>query len=181
MNKYSHLIEIIKVVAIVFTSAIIVRYLVFQPFVVEGSSMEPTFTQGEYLLIDKLSYRLYEPNRGDVIVFRYPSNQKLFYIKRVIGLPGETVTISSGAVYIGGKLLREPYLGPNVTTLVNRSTQSSYEARLKEDEFFVMGDNRSMSSDSRDWGPLQRRFIIGRSSLVVFPTQSVRAVTAPSY
>src|SRR5687768_3464293 len=100
MRKFASLIEVIKVVAIVFLAAIIIRTFVFQPFVVEGSSMEANFHHGEYLFIEKVSYKFNDPHRGDVIVFRYPRDVRYNYIKRVVGLPGETVQIKNGQIYI---------------------------------------------------------------------------------
>jgi len=181
MQRYLALVEVFKVVAIVFISAVIIRYFVFQPFVVEGSSMEPDFRSGEYLLIEKLGYRFKEPARGDVVVFHYPLNQKVNYIKRIIALPGERLTIRDGQVLVDGRLLRESYLAPEEKTYLNRDPERPYEIVLTTNQYFVLGDNRDHSSDSRDWGPLERRHIIGRSALVLYPRAEFRAVASPQY
>jgi signal peptidase I len=181
MRRFTSLVEIIKVVAIVFLSALVIRTFVFQPFVVEGSSMERNFHHGEYLFIEKLSYKFKDPKRGDVVVFRYPRDVRYNYIKRVVGLPGETVQIKGGRVFVNGTELHETYLTPEQETLVDNNRELNYEVTLNEDNYFVLGDNRSHSSDSREWGPLQARYIVGRSALVMYPHSSFRAIASPDY
>lgn len=173
--------EIGRLLLIVFIVAVMIRVFVFQPFAVEGSSMEPNFHHGEYLLITKLPYRFGEPNRGDVVVFRYPRDPRVNYIKRIIGLPGETLRIQKGRIYINDKLLEENYLVVSTDTVVDGDPDMVYEVELGKNQYFVMGDNRSHSSDSRVWGPLERRFIIGKSSLVLYPQSSFRAIASPQY
>ena len=181
MSRFGPFWEILKVVAIVFVSAIIIRGFVAQPFIVEGSSMEPDFHNGEYLLIEKLGYHLHEPVRGDVIVFKYPNNTEVNYIKRIVGLPGETVRIFENQVFVNGKKLNESYLSPDEKTIVSQSPETPYEVALNSEQYFVMGDNRQHSSDSREWGPLAKEFIIGKSALVLYPRQNFSAVASPSY
>jgi signal peptidase I len=143
------------------------RMFVAQPFVVSGDSMVPTFESGEYLIVDQLSYRLHEPRRGDVAVFHYPNDPSKFFIKRIIGLPGETVHVDDTivSVSIPGEpkplILEEPY--------VDDLEYGSVTKTLGEDEFFVMGDNRNVSFDSRSWGPLEKEHIVGRAFLRLFP------------
>ncbi len=144
-----------------------VRVFVASPFIVDGDSMHPTFENLDYLIINELIYNFQTPSRGDVIVFRYPSNPSLFYIKRIIGLPGETVSINRGVVtvttLIGEKLsLAEPYI-------VNEDATYTKNVSLNPEEYFVMGDNRPNSSDSRIWGPLPAKDIIGRVDLRLLP------------
>lgn len=148
-----------------------VRLFVAQPFVVEGESMSPTFDSGDYLIVDELSYRFREPRRGDVIVFRYPGNPDIFYIKRVIGLPGETVSIDQGAVTItksdGSTLtLEEPYV-------IAEDATYTENAVVGPGEYFVMGDNRPRSSDSRVWGMLPKHDIMGRAFLQLLPASEI--------
>lgn len=146
------------------------RAFVVSPFVVDGESMSPTFENFNYLIIDELSYHFSAPARGDVIVFRPPTNPSLFYIKRIIGLPGETVSISKGVVTItevsGQKItLNEPYV-------VNEdATSYSNGVTLTSDQYFVMGDNRPNSSDSRIWGPVPRENIVGHVFLRLLPVK----------
>jgi signal peptidase I len=144
-----------------------IRLFVISPFVVDGESMEPTFQNLDYLIVDELAYDFHAPARGDVIVFRYPLDPSIFYIKRIIGLPGETVSITQGIVTItetnGQKItLNEPYV-------VNEDATYSENISLTSDEYFVMGDNRPNSSDSRVWGPLPRKDIVGRVDLRLLP------------
>lgn len=146
-----------------------VRLYVAQPFLVAGHSMEPTFAPGDYLVVDELSYRLHAPERGDVVVFGYPLDSDQILIKRIVGLPGETVQVSHGQVTVVGAdqhtitVLDEPY----------RSDASGREGvsrtTLHDDEYYVLGDDRDVSSDSRMWGPVQRRFIIGRAYVRLLP------------
>ena len=146
-----------------------IRLFVAQPFVVEGESMYPTFDSGDYLIVDELTYRFKEPERGDVVVFRYPQNPKVFYIKRVIGLPGETVSIQQGQVTIlkadGTTIvLEEPYVVTDDATY----TESTV---VGPGEYFVMGDNRPRSSDSRVWGLLPDNDLMGRAFLQLLPAR----------
>jgi signal peptidase I len=130
-------------------------------FKVEGSSMEPSVHPNQYVLVDKISYRLGSPQRGDVVVFNYPLATERDFIKRVIGLPGETVTVASGVVSVNGQPLTEPYIAaPPV---------SAGTWQLGANEYFVMGDNRNNSSDSRSWGPLERKYLIGKAVLTYWP------------
>ncbi|MGB4076652.1 MAG: signal peptidase I [Minisyncoccia bacterium] len=160
-----------EIAILVFLAVLIVlpiRAFVAQPFIVEGESMVPTFSDSDYLIIDEFTYRLEDPKRGDVIVFRYPGNPSIFYIKRIIGLPGETVRIKEGVVEITGAdsqviSLSEPYV-------INEDATYAPETTLGKEHYFVMGDNRPRSSDSRVWGPLPREDIMGRALLRVFPT-----------
>jgi len=144
-----------------------IRVFVISPFIVDGESMHPTFENLNYLIVDELIYVFRAPARGDVVVFRYPDNPSIFYIKRIIGLPGETVSINHGAVTItttSGQdvTLTEPYI-------VNEDATYTKDVSLNSGEYFVMGDNRPNSSDSRVWGPLPKKDIIGRVDLRLLP------------
>jgi signal peptidase I len=164
------LIEIIRFSVIALIIVIPVRLFIAQPFIVSGASMEDTFHNNEYLIVDQLSYHLHAPVRGDVVIFRYPRDPSKYFIKRVIGVPGDTITIEKSTVSIvnethpQGLVLNEPYVAsmkPGVTIV----------EELGEREYFVMGDNRDESSDSRVWGVLQEENIVGRAFLRLFPPQ----------
>jgi len=161
--------EIFKVVVISLAIIIPVRYFLIQPFYVKGASMEPNFYDHEYLIIDEISYRLGEPARGHVVVFRYPFDRSQYFIKRVIGLPGETIKIKEGKVYIynqeqpEGAALVEDYLLPAMRTL------GEVEVTLGQDEYYFLGDNRTSSLDSRAFGVVRRQDIIGRTLLRGWP------------
>ena len=161
--------DIIKVAVIALILAGLVRYFLVQPFFVEGASMEPNFEDGEYLLIDEISYYFKSPERGEVIVFHYPLDSSKYYIKRAVGLPGETIEIKNGKVIIynddntDGFLIDESYLPQE------SATSGNIKRKLGKNEYFVLGDNRSASSDSRQWGILPRNDIVGRVWLRAWP------------
>jgi signal peptidase I len=128
---------------------------------VDGASMEPTLVSGEYVVVDRLSYRLGNPQRGDIIIFHYPLDPKEEYIKRIIGLPGDEVEVKHNAVYVNGQLLDESYL--------KVSNDDTGTWTVPEDRLFVLGDNRNNSSDSRDWGTVPMSYVVGKAILVYWP------------
>lgn len=160
--------EIVRFAIIALIIVIPIRVFVAQPFIVSGASMDDTFENGQYLIVDQISYYVDEPARGDVVVFRYPKDPSKFFIKRVIGVPGDTVTIEGSVVtitnetYTQGSVLAEPY----VDTMSDNEMLSE---TLGKNEYFVMGDNRNFSSDSRSWGVLTKDKIVGRALLRLFP------------
>ena len=168
--------ETIKVVLISMAIILPIRYFLIQPFYVEGASMEPNFESNEYLIIDELSYRLKQPVRGEVVVFHYPRNPRDYYIKRVIGLPGETVELIRGRVYINGHELVENYLDPD-----KQSNSSMAAVELKAGEYFFMGDNRNNSLDSRVFGPVDKRYIVGKVWFRGWPVDRFSFFEQPEY
>lgn len=167
-KKENAFVEIVRFALIALLIVLPLRWFVAQPFIVSGASMETTFHDNEYLIVDQLTYHFDEPERGDVIVFRYPKDHSKFFIKRIIGIPGDTVIIDGSTVtivneeYPQGKTLTENYISSMVKG-------GNYTVELKEDEYFVMGDNRDHSSDSRMWGALNRDEIVGRALFRLFP------------
>lgn len=166
------ILEIIRFSIIALLIVIPIRMFVAQPFIVSGASMEETFFHNEYLILDQISYHLGQPERGDVAIFRYPQDPSKFFIKRIIGIPGDTVVIEGDQIsiinetYPDGVELDEPYIKEmNTATFLTET--------LGEREYFVMGDNRNESSDSRVWGVLQEEKIIGRAFLRLFPPNTV--------
>jgi signal peptidase I len=157
----SAVLEIIETIVMTVLIFAAVRLLV-QNFRIEGSSMEPNLHDGEYLIIEKLSYRFGDPQRGDVIVFHYPLNPQRDFIKRIIGLPGDSVQVRRGQVFINGQVMPEPY-GPMEPTY-NWGPEA-----VGADQYCVLGDNRNNSSDSHSWGMLPRSLIIGRAWLIYWP------------
>ncbi len=172
------LFEMLETVAIAVVAVLLVRSFVTQPFLVSGSSMEPTFSDGNYLLVDELSYDFRAPERGEVVVFKYPGDPSSYFIKRIIGLPGETVNIRNGNVSVtnaqGTEMLNESYTLKNDTT-------TNMERTLGKGEYFVMGDNRNFSFDSRSWGPVPTKDIVGVVRFRLWPLQSAKAFSAPHY
>lgn len=173
--------ETFRVVIISLVIIIPVRYFIVQPFFVKGASMENTFHDGEYILIDEVSYRFKDPARGDITVFRYPKDPDQFFIKRVIGLPNELVEVKNNKVRIfneanpSGIQISEPYLSEHQVTLGDTTL------KLGPTEYFVMGDNRLRSSDSRSWGALDRDFITGRVFFRAWPLGKFGAFEDPVY
>lgn len=149
------LLEILEVVIVAVVSIYLVYAFIAQPFKVDGKSMEPNFSTGDYLIVDEITYRFREPTRGEVVVLHNPTNEEEFFIKRIIGLPGEQVLVSDNKVFIDGERINEEYLPSGV------SMSDKPPFQLGEDQYFVMGDNRGSSFDSRDWGPLGRHQIVG--------------------
>ncbi|MDO8469609.1 MAG: signal peptidase I [bacterium] len=176
-------LEVLQTVIIAVVAVFLVRTFIAQPFLVSGQSMEPTFHDGNYLLVDEVAYRLRNPERGEVVVFRYPGDHRSFYIKRIIGLPGERIVVSAGMVTVypitdsSGETLREPYIMPGGAGVAG----GTYETVLGSDTYFVMGDNRNFSYDSRSWGPLKRSEIIGLVRIRLWPVTEVMAFSAPTY
>jgi len=181
-NRLLFFWEIAKIFIVAALIVLPIRYFIFQPFIIQQQSMEPNFFEGDYLIIDEISYRFQAPQRGEVIVFNSPVEPSQKYIKRIIGLPGETVKIKDGNVYIldgqeGFQLLDESaYLAEAITT-----QDDLEEMILGDNQYFVMGDNRSASSDSRKWGPLTEEAIVGRVFLRLWPPRAVAKIEAPEY
>jgi signal peptidase I len=171
---WNFLLDLLKTGVIVFVIAFLLRYFAIQPYIVEGISMMPNYENREYLLAEKLSYSFGQPNRGDVVIFRYPKNPSVNYIKRIIALPGEKIKIANNAVTIyntknpNGMVLDETYIPTNSRTYTSYEN-GILEQSLKDNEYFVMGDNRENSSDSREWGVLPKGNIVGRSWLTLIP------------
>lgn len=170
------MISIAQSAALTVILAFVIRLFVIQPFIVEGSSMEPSFHDRQYIIIDKISYKLRQPKRGEVIVLHPPSAPDQNYIKRIVGLPGETVTVKNGDVTINGAPLTETYT-------LNEMVASSQVVNmtLETDQYFVLGDNRAHSSDSREFGALKKENIEGRTWFVAFPTTDFHFIPLPTY
>jgi len=174
VKKIHPFVELLQFAAIALLIVVPVRYFIAQPFIVSGASMENTFHTGEYLIIDQLTYVFNDPERGDVIVFHYPKDPSKFFIKRVIGLPGESIDIQGNVVTITKtdgttEILTEPYIK-------TMAENTSLTETLGEREYFVMGDNRDASSDSRVWGVLPKDKIVGRALFRLFPFTKIETV-----
>lgn len=174
----SFFLELIKIALLAGLTIGLVRYFLFKPFYVKGQSMEPNFYEHDYLIIDEVSYRLRAPERGEIIVFRSPVNED-YYLKRVVGLPGERVKIEDNKVVIfnsenpQGLVVNETYL--------TESTIGAVNVTLDSDQYFVLGDNRDASYDSRRFGPIERKAIVGKVWLRGWPFSRLSTFSTPSY
>lgn len=174
-------IEVLKIAVLAAVTIVAIRYFLFKPFYVKGASMEPNFHDHEYLIIDELSYRFRAPERGEVIVFRYPNNPKEYFLKRIIGLPGERVKIAEGKVLVynqehpEGITVEEEYLPKDLATTGEKITA------LGEDEYFVLGDNRANSFDSRRFGSVQKNTIVGRAWFRGWPISRIEKFESPDF
>ncbi len=165
--------ETIETVVLAVVIFLLIRIGV-QNYRIEGSSMEPNFHNGEYLLVNKLAYRLGEYQRGDVIVFKYPGDTTKDYIKRVIGLPGDTVEIRDGVLFVNGTLIEEPY------EIMPMNSYPAGPTLVEPGYLYVLGDNRPASSDTRDWGLLDEELVIGKAWLAIYPIQQFGLVDHPA-
>ncbi|PIP68836.1 signal peptidase I [Candidatus Nomurabacteria bacterium CG_4_9_14_0_2_um_filter_32_10] len=163
--------ELARFAIIAIAIVIPIRIFIAQPFIVSGSSMDPTFEDGQYLIIDEISYRLDDPERDDVVVFRYPNDTQKFFIKRIIGLPNETVDIKNNVITITNK--NHPNGLKLDQSYIENNTNSNTHFELKDGEYFVMGDNRSASSDSRYWGAVPKKLLIGKVFLRLLPINKI--------
>ena len=175
------LLEIIKVAVLAGVTIALVRYYLFKPFYVKGASMEPNFYDHEYLIIDELTYRFRPIARGEVIVFKYPGNPKEYFLKRVIGLPGERIKVAEGHITVyndahpEGTEITESYLPADLTTVGEKVTV------LGDNQFFVLGDNRPNSYDSRRFGPIDRSAIVGRAWFRGWPFNRIQTFAPPQF
>ncbi|XOB41161.1 MAG: signal peptidase I [Candidatus Nealsonbacteria bacterium] len=173
------LLETIKIVILAIIIVFPIRYFIFQPFFVQGISMEPSFFNGDYLIADEITYRFRDPQRGEVVIFKYPQSPTQRYIKRIIGLPGETIIIENGQISIIDE--NKKFILDESDYLPDSYTGGAIKASLSEDEYFVLGDNRVFSSDSRRWGALSREFIVGKVYLRAWPFTALAKIEAPVY
>ena len=160
---------------VIIVGLLLTYYLIVQVFIVKGVSMDPNFANSELILVNRINYYFSEPSRGDSIVFIFPGTKSDKYIKRIIGLPGETISISNNEIKINGQRIQEDYIPKNFKTFGEVNTH------LKSDEYFVLGDNRELSNDSRVWGPLNKNKIIGRAQLIFYPFSKFKLLERQSY
>ena len=186
MKKFlSFIWETLKMQIVSLAIILPIRYFLVEPFYVKGASMEPNFHDHEYLIIDRLDYRIHAPKRGDVIVFRYPNDPREYYIKRVIGLPGETVEIKDDGVYVynadneNGWKLPEKYLPDDLSTIPTNPAYTKY--KLSDSQYYVLGDNRTASQDSRVFGPVNKSFVIGRVVFRGLPVDKFGRIEGATY
>jgi len=171
--------DILESITFVGSIFIVIYLFIMMPNQVKGVSMEPTFQSGDYILTSRITYKLRPIERGDVVVFKSPKNPDLEYIKRVIGLPGDKIVIKNGQVFVNDNLLNETYVSSPTNLLENGFVKENQPVIVPENHVFVMGDNRSQSSDSRDFGPITISSIQGVVFYRYFPPQKVGFIKNP--
>lgn len=177
---YLFLIDIIQTLLLAAAVFLVIYVFLFRPFQVNGNSMYPNFYDKEYVLTNIIALHFEEPNLGDVIVFRSPVDPEKDFIKRVIGTPGDAILIKDGGVYLNGKQIDESrYLNASVKTSAGSFIKEGEEVKVAEDEFLVLGDNRPNSSDSREWGFVPKKSIVGKSFFIYWPPQSIGFLKNP--
>jgi signal peptidase I len=177
---YSFLLDTVQSLLIVFAIFLVIWQFLFRPFQVSGSSMYPTFFDKEYILTNIITLKLSLPTRGDVVVFKAPNDLEKDYIKRIIGIPGDVVLVNNGAVYLNGEILNENlYLKPSVKTYGGSFLKENVSINVPVDSYFVLGDNRSGSSDSREWGFVPLKSIIGKSFFIYWPFEKMGVINNP--
>lgn len=171
--------DFVKTIAIILVLAFIIRFFLIQPYIVDGQSMEPTFHNNDYLITEKISYRLHTPQRGDVVIFHPPDNPEVNYIKRIIGLPGDVVEIKDQAIFVNGNRLGENSYLP--TSDITNPLRQTSPITIGQKEYYVMGDNRDHSRDSRDLGPIPIKNIVSHVWIRLWPLNQIRFFEEPVY
>ncbi len=173
--------DILESIVVALAIFVVIYLFAYQPHQVKGASMEPNFHDGEYILTNKFEYRFELPKRGDVVVFKSPQNPDIDFIKRIIGLPGDRVKLADNHFYINGQRLDESYISPTLYTYNGSYLREGQEIVVPEDNYFVSGDNRPRSSDSREWGPINKTSIIGKSQLRYWPLNRFGVIEGITY
>lgn len=191
MSAFSKLsgifLDLVETVVVALSIFLVVYLFFMQPHQVSGQSMEPTFLSGQYVLTDKVSYQTGQPQRGDVVVFHAPEaagcprGTNCDFIKRVIGLPGDTIAVVDNKIVVNGQVLPEPYLAPDIKTEAGEFTAGERDIYLSENEYFMVGDNRPFSSDSRVWGPVGKENIVGRAFFRYLPVKAAGIIPRMQY
>ena len=167
---------------VVFLAMLVMVYLfVMSPQEINGASMEPNFHNSEYILTNKIIYKLRNPRRGEIVIFKSPMNKEIDYIKRIIGEPGDTVRLEDSAFYINGKKIDEPYLAPDVYIFGGSFLVEGQEEVVPPGMYFVVGDNRPHSADSREFGPIAKEDFIGMAILRYWPFTRAGLIPVPRY
>lgn len=168
-----HVIDFFQTLVVFAAIGTAVYWLVAQPHKVSGSSMFPNFKNGDYIITDKVSYKIDDPKRGDIVVFKNPRDETQDFIKRILGVPGDILKVADGKIYLNGSELNEPYLGPAITTSPGSFLKEGQEITVSTGHYITIGDNRSASSDSREWGFITREEIIGKVFFRYWPATEV--------
>ena len=173
--------DFLQGIVVILAILVMVYLFIMSPQEINGSSMEPNFHNGEYILTNKVLYKFRNPIRGDVVIFKSPMNKEIDYIKRIIGLPGDTVKLENNSMYVNGQKVNEPYLAPDVIIFGGSYLSEGSEVTVPPGQYFVMGDNRPHSSDSREFGPIAKEDFIGVAFFRYWPFSQMGPVVRPAY
>ncbi|HCS78327.1 TPA: signal peptidase I [Patescibacteria group bacterium] len=173
--------DVLESIVVALAIFVVVYLFLYQPHQVKGASMEPNFHDGEYILTNKFVYKFEDPHRGDVIVFKSPQNPDIDFIKRIIGTPGDHVKLQNNHFYVNNQLLGELYIADELYTYYGNFLKEGAEIIIPQDYYFVVGDNRPRSSDSREWGPIDKSAIIGKSQFRYWPLNRAGLIQDPQY
>lgn len=175
------LFDFLQGIVVILAIMVMIYLFIMSPQEINGASMEPNFHNGEYILTNKIEYKLHDPKRGDVVIFKSPRNKDIDYIKRIIGEPGDRIMLKGGSYYINGTKLDELYLTPGTYIGAGNFLREGSEIIVPEGRYFVSGDNRGHSSDSREFGPIPKEDFIGKAFFRYWPFSEAGAIAAPSY
>lgn len=175
------LFDFLQGIVVILAIMVMIYLFIMSPQEINGASMEPNFHNGQYILTNKVEYKLRDPNRGDVVIFKSPKNKDIDYIKRIIAEPGDRVALRSGSYYVNGIKLEEPYLAPDTYTAFGNYLREGSEVIVPEGKYFVSGDNRGHSSDSREFGPIAKEDFIGKAFFRYWPFSGAGMIAAPYY
>jgi signal peptidase I len=185
MDRIKHAIasifDFLQGIVVVLALLVMVYLFIMSPQEVSGSSMEPNFHNGEYILTSKILYKFRLPERGDVVIFKSPANKEVDYIKRIIGLPGDTVSVKDNAYYVNNQKVDEPYLAPETPIFGGSYLAEGQTVTVPEGSYFVSGDNRAHSSDSREFGPIAESDFIGTAIFRYWPFSQMGTHPHPTY
>ena len=173
--------DFLQGIVVILAVLVMVYLFIMSPQEINGASMEPNFHNGEYILTNKVLYKFRDPIRGDVVIFKSPKNKEVDYIKRIIGLPGDTVKLESNSFYVNGQKVEEPYLAPDVVVFGGSFLREGEEIVVSPGMYFVAGDNRPHSSDSREFGPVVKEDFIGAAFFRYWPFSQLGVLPHPTY
>ena len=173
--------DFLQGIVVVMAIMVMIYFFIMSPQEINGASMEPNFHNGEYILTNKIEYKIIEPKQGDVVIFKSPRNKDIDYIKRIIGLPGDTVALRNNKIYVNDKPLEEGYLAPDIYIFGGSYLREGSEIVVPQGKYFVMGDNRPHSSDSREFGPIAKEDFIGKAILRYWPFGKTGLIKRPIY
>lgn len=173
--------DFLQGIVVILAIMVMIYLFIMSPQEINGASMEPSFHNGEYILTNKIEYKLRDPKRGDVVIFKSPRNKDIDYIKRIIGEPGDRVGLKEGSFYVNGAKLDETYLSPGTYVSGGNYLREGSEIIVSEGRYFVSGDNRGHSSDSREFGPVPKEDFIGKAFFRYWPFSEAGVIAAPVY